>query len=305
MRNVFAETFYDLSKLSSQMCLLCADISPAGSMMKFRHEYPNRFINVGVAECSMIGLAAGMALRGMKPYVYTIATFSLYRPFEFVRNDICFQNLPVTIVGVGAGVAYSHLGATHNAQEDVALTCSMPNMTVIAPCDPLEVVAATQYSAQSTSPLYLRLGKAGEPTITQNAPDPWIFGKVRFIREGTDFCLLTYGPITSRVLHVAEELEKLGKRTAVVSVHTLKPLDKDGIARILHKFEKVFVVEEAAPIGGLASQVKSLAWDIRAQCVLKTFTLDDAYHARYGSYDDQLAAHGLDKSSLVKGMTCA
>jgi transketolase len=114
-------------------------------MEKLRKEYPQRFVNTGVAEQIMIGMCAGMAMRGLKPFAYTIATFTLFRPYEFVRDDLCYQGLPVTIVGVGGGVTYSTLGGTHHAMEDVAIACAMPGMRVVAPCDPEEAKAATQY----------------------------------------------------------------------------------------------------------------------------------------------------------------
>src|SRR5919198_1002018 len=138
MRNTFSEALYKAANANPDVYVVVADISPAGSMGKFRDQYPDRFINVGVAEQSMIGICAGLALRGCTTFAYTIATFSIYRPFEQVRDDLCYQNLPVTIVGIGGGVSYSTLGATHHAQEDVALMSALPNMSIVAPCDPLE-----------------------------------------------------------------------------------------------------------------------------------------------------------------------
>src|ERR1700757_2151996 len=123
MRNKFADVFFDEAKKNDKLVLVVADISPAGSIAKFRETYPHRFINTGVAEQIMIGMVAGLAQEGMRPVAYTIATFTLYRPFEMVRDDLCYQNLPVTIVGIGGGVTYSTLGATHHAQEAVAIPC--------------------------------------------------------------------------------------------------------------------------------------------------------------------------------------
>ena len=145
MRNTFAETFHEAGKRDARLCLVVADISPAGAIDKFRTEFPDRFVNTGVAEQIMIGMVAGMALRGLRPFAYTIATFALFRPYEIVRDDLCYQNLPVTVVGIGGGVTYSTLGGTHHAQEDVAIACALPNMTVIAPCDPPETRLATQW----------------------------------------------------------------------------------------------------------------------------------------------------------------
>jgi transketolase len=263
-------------------------------MAKFRSDFPRRFINTGVSEQIMIGIAAGMAQRGFRPFAYTIATFTLYRPFEMVRDDLCYQNLPVTIVGIGGGVTYSTLGATHHAQEDVSIACSIPNMNVIAPCDPAETEAATRWCAQQEiGPVYLRLGKAGEPNLSSEAKTPWTFSKIRTLREGRDVCILSYGPITKRAFEVADRFRARGRSAAVVSVHTLKPLDKSGIIDILRRFAHVIVIEECAPNGSLSMRVKELAWECRAVCRLDVFTLRDQFVHCYGSHDDLLAEHGL------------
>jgi transketolase len=294
MRNRFADTFYELGKVDERLCVVVADISPAGSIAKFRSEFPGRFINTGVAEQIMIGMAAGMAQRGLRPFAYTIATFTLYRPFEMVRDDLCYQNLPVTIVGIGGGVTYSTLGATHHAQEDVAIASTIPNLSVIAPCDPSETEAATRWCAgQDRGPIYLRLGKAGEPDLSTHASDPWVFGKVRRLREGRDVCILSYGPIMKRAFEIANRFKEAGKTAAVFSVHTPKPLDCRGLAEILTSFAQVVVIEECAPNGSIAMRVKELAWNIGATCRIDAFTLKDAFIHCYGSHDDILDAHGL------------
>ena len=187
---------------------MVADISPAGSMAKFSTQYPERFINVGVAEQSMIGICAGLALKGCQPFAYTIATFTLYRPFEMVRDDLCYQNLPVTVVGMGAGVIYSTLGGTHHTQEDIAIAGALPNMQIIAPCDPAECTEATLHCAtQKKGPIYLRIGKAGEPNYTDKAVDPWVFGKLRYIKRGRDVCILSYGVIMKTAMQLAQKFE--------------------------------------------------------------------------------------------------
>jgi len=299
MRNTFAQTFYEAAKLDQRLAVVVADISPAGSMQKFRDEFPDRFVNTGVAEQVMIGMCAGMALRGLRPFAYTIATFTLFRPFEFVRDDLCYQNVPVTIVGIGGGVTYSTLGGTHHAMEDVAVAAAIPNMTVIAPCDPAETRAATLWCAgQTRGPVYLRLGKAGEPEFTSKALEPWEFGRLRYLKRGWDVCILTYGPIMKVAVGLADRFEKAGKTVSVVSVHTLKPLDRDGIADVLHTHREVVVIEEMVPHGSLTSQVKEIAWDRRAQCRLDGFTLHDHFIHNYGSHNDLLGAHGLDLGSI-------
>lgn len=294
MRNRFADVFYELGTIDERLAIVVADISPAGSIAKFREHFPQRFVNTGVAEQIMIGLCAGMALKGLRPFAYTIATFALYRPFEFVRDDLCYQNLPVTVVGIGGGVTYSTLGATHHAMEDIAIATAMPNMTVLAPCDPDEVTIMTKWCAleNNNGPVYLRLGKAGEPIITQNA-DPFVLGKIRYIQRGTGTCILSYGVTVHKALKMAEKLsQEQGAPVSIINCHTLKPLDTEGICKVLNSYDKVIVVEEHVPHGGLGSRVKNLAWDSGAKCKLEHISLKDEFIHVYGSHDQLLAAHG-------------
>jgi len=303
MRNTFAEALYKAATTNPDVYIVVADISPAGSMAKFSTEYPERFINVGVAEQSMIGICAGLALKGCQPFAYTIATFTLYRPFEMVRDDLCYQNLPVTVVGMGAGVIYSTLGGTHHTQEDIAIAGAIPNMQIIAPCDPAECTEATLHCAtQRKGPIYLRIGKAGEPNYTDKAVDPWVFGKLRYIKRGKDVCILSYGVIMKTAMQLAQKFEARGKSVSVVSCHTLKPLDVAGIREALARHKHVIVIEEHAPQGGLAPRTKQVAWDMQASCRLDTFTLQDAFIHNYGSHDDLLAAHGLELGAIASGV---
>ncbi len=294
MRDTFAQAFYDEAQINSKLFLVVADISPASKISNFKQEFPTRFIDVGVAEGTMIGLAAGLALRGCKPFAYTIANFTIYRPFEQVRDDLCYQNLPVTVVGMGAGITYSPLGATHHTIEDVAVMSAIPNMTVLAPCDPSEVTEAVRAAARHPGPVYLRLGKSGEPALTSNAPDAFHFGKLRQIKGGADVAILSYGPVTQMATNLAAMLEgEQSRSTAVYSVHTLKPLDREGIAAVLKKFPVVAVIEEHVERGGLGAQVKQVGWDTRASCLLYTFCLKDEFLHVYGSQEDIRRAHGL------------
>ncbi|MEO8007158.1 MAG: transketolase C-terminal domain-containing protein [Betaproteobacteria bacterium] len=301
MRNAFAKTFHEAAQKDSRLCVVVADISPAGAMNEFRKQFPDRFINTGVAEQIMIGMCAGMSMRGLKPFAYTIATFALYRPFEFIRDDLCYQDLPVTVVGIGGGVTYSTLGSTHHAMEDVAIASAIPNMRVIAPCDPEEARAATQWCVrQEEGPVYLRLGKAGEPVISAGAAEPFVFGKVRLLREGGDVCILGYGPILKLAMDAAAALKDRGVSVAVASVHTLKPLDREGIAALLARYPKLVVMEEMVPQGGLGNAVKALAWESGAHCRLECVALKDEFIHLYGKHEDILEAHGLTLDRIVQ-----
>lgn len=294
MRAAFAETFYDCAKADDRLAAVVADISPAGSLEQFRKEYPKRFINTGVAEQIMIGMAAGMSMRGLRPFAYTIATFALFRPFEFIRDDLAYQGLPVTVVGVGGGVTYSQLGGTHHAMEDIAVACAIPNMRVIAPCDPLETAAATRWCAkQEEGPVYLRLGKAGEKSISERAAEPWKFGKVRIIKGGREACVIGYGPILKLAMDATD-----GQDVAVASVHTLKPLDKEGLGTILLRYPMVLVLEEMVPRGGLADAVRALAYEIGSRCAIESISLKDRFIHHYGTHADLLEKHGVTEEAI-------
>jgi transketolase len=200
---------------------------------------------------------------------------------------------------MGAGLVYSTLGGTHHAQEDIAVAGAIPNMQIIAPCDPPECVEATRWCArQRNGPVYLRIGKAGEPVLTKGA-EPWRFGKIRYLRRGTEICILTYGTITRMAMTVADRLASQAKSVSLASVHTMKPLDREGIAEALSRHRHVIIIEEHAPQGGLAAQAKQIAWDRRADCRLDAFTLQDAFIHNYGSHDDLLAAHGLTAERIL------
>ena len=294
MRDQFANVFFEEAKNDTRLAMVVADISPAGAMTKFKEESPERFINVGVSEQIMVGMAAGLALQGLRPFVYTIATFSLYRPFEFIRNDLAYQNLPVTVVGMGAGVVYSTLGATHNAMEDVAIAAAIPNMTVLAPCDPEEAKYLTQWCARhNQGPVYLRLGKTGEPNYTINAVDPFVFGKLRYICKGKEVCIITYGPTGIKIAFDLKDNYLSHQSVSIVSCHTIKPLDWEGLQSLLANHAQVIVIEEHVPHGGLSSRIKEFAWDNNVSCDLLCFTLKDHFFHYYGTHDGLLRQHEL------------
>jgi transketolase len=304
VRDQFARTLHEIAQTTPDVFVVVADISPAASMAPFREQFPRQFVNVGVAEQSMIGLCAGLALRGCRPFAYTIATFSIYRPFEQVRDDICYHDLAVTIVGIGGGIAYSTLGGTHHAQEDVAVMSALPNMTVLAPCDPRETAEATRAAVACNGPVYLRLGKSGEPDLTSKALDPFVFGRVRRLRAGADACILSYGPVTKMAFDAAEAVEReRGISVAVVGVPTLKPLDRDGLAGVLGRFSSVVVVEEHSVRGGLGGQVKEVAWESGATCRLTTIGLQDEFIHAFGSHAYLLGRHGVSVEAIARAVT--
>ena len=303
MRNKFADLIYKYGKKNNKICVLVADISPAGSMTKFRRDYPERFINTGVAEQSMIGLSAGMALKGMKPFCYTIATFAFYRPFEMIRVDLCYQNLPVTIVGMGTGTIYSTLGGTHLTQEDISIARALPNLRIISPSDPYELEKAIIFCIKNNKgPIYLRIGKAGEKTFKFKESENWKFGKIRKIVNGKNICFLTYGPIISQVFKLREKLRDKNLSSSIYSCHTIKPFDRSRVSKIFKKYNKIVVIEDNSEIAGLGSLIKSLAYEMNFKGKIITYNVKDNFIHCYGTQEDLLIKHGINFDSIFREM---
>ena len=301
MRNIFANELYKHAIKNNKIYILVSDISPAGNMVSFQKKYPNRFLNVGVSEQTMIGMCAGLSMEGMRPFAYTISTFALYRPFEMVRNDICYQNLPVTIVGMGAGTIYSTLGGTHLTQEDISIARSIPNMNIIAPCDPNELKDVINFCCnKSKFPIYLRIGKTGEKNFTEGSKNKWKFGKIRKISTGKDVCFLTFGPIVKKAFDLKDNLKAQNISSEIYSCHTLKPFDYNGLRKVFKKFKLIVIIEDHSKIGGLNNIVKTHAYENQYTGKIISYSLKDEFIHCYGSQEDLLARHNISSKIIYR-----
>lgn len=300
MRDAFARALYEAAKTCPDIFMAVADISPAASLDDFRKEFPTRLIDVGVAEQSLISICAGLAIRGYRPFAYTISNFTIYRPFEQVRVDLAYQKLPVTLVGVGGGMSYSALGATHHTIEDIGILSTLPNMTIVAPSDPGEVREAVLGIPKVDGPVYLRLGKAGEPNLTADSPEPFKIGTPRLIRPGKKVAILGYGPILSFAFKASQIVGKSSITPAIYSVHTLKPLDVDYLKKVLASYDHIVTVEEHVGRGSLSESLKAIAYDAGSKARISAFHLKDEYIHLYGSQDELRAAHGITPELIAE-----
>lgn len=253
MRNAFASEITSLARENEKIVLLSADI---GNKLfdNFKAAAPERFINCGVAEANMIGTAAGLAMSGLLPVSYTIAPFITYRCLEQIRIDLCYHNLRSIIVGVGAGLSYASLGPTHHSLEDIAMMRVLPHMKVICPGDALEVRAALRAALNEEGPTYIRLGKKGEPLVHEQLP-AFVIGKAIELRSGTDLCILSTGNMLPLAMECANDLADEGVSCALISFHTVKPLDQNTLRRVFSEFPLVVTVEEHSIHGGFASSI--------------------------------------------------
>lgn len=253
MRNAFAGDITNYAFHDDDIMILSGDV---GNKLfnVYKELQPDQFMNCGVAEANMTSMAGGMALSGMRPFTYSITPFNTTRCIEQIRVDLCYHNVPATIVAVGGGFSYAGCGATHHSCEDIAMLRALPNLKVLCPGDALEVRALLPEILDQQSPVYFRLGKKNEPVIHNEVPDLEI-GRAIEMKSGDDVCLLNTGITLPETLKAAENLDEHGISTAVVQMHTVKPLDEDCLENVFEQYDLVASVEEHSRIGGFGGAV--------------------------------------------------
>ena len=252
-REAYGNTLAEL-KDNENVVVLEADLGHATKSLKFKEVCPQRFFNMGIAEADMIGTAAGLAACGKVPFASTFSVFATGRAFDQVRNSVCYPNLNVKIVGTHAGITVGEDGGTHQAIEDIALMCSLPNMSIVVPSDDVEARAAVLAAAAYKGPMYLRMARVASPTYHN---DSYVFtlGKGEIIREGSDLTIIACGLMVMKAMEAAEQLAKEGVSVRVINMHTIKPLDHKLVIESAEKTGKIITVEEANILGGLGSAV--------------------------------------------------
>ena len=277
MRNAYLETLYDLAQ--NDPCVL-AMISDNGAIVydKYRRDLPKQYINAGISEANMVGMAAGLAERGKIPFAYTIGAFLAYRAYEFIMNDVCLQNENVKLVGIGEGVSYSLLGSSHHTIFDVPALRALPNLTILSPASPLEVKKCVRAVYEIQGPVYLRLGTNREPEVYESADYDFEVGKGVVLKDGTDVTLVSTGSIVYDVLQAAKALEAQGISTRVVNIHTLN--------------------EEQTIYGGLGSMVAEVLAEEGIAIKFRRIGLTDFAHG-YGKHDEVKEENGIGQDAVV------
>ena len=298
MRDAFSAELYDIAASNPNVIVMTGDTGLT-VFGRFRTDFPDRFINMGVSEANMIGVAAGLALNGKVPFVYTIVPFLTMRPFEQIRVDICIQNLPVKIVGVGGGLAYGPLGPTHHSIEDVAILRALPNMTVLVPCDPSESKRATRAAFEDPGPVYVRLGKNGEPSLHENEYDFQI-GRAVQMRDGNDATVIVTGGVTKYALEASDCCAQVGLGVRVLDMHTNKPIDEDAIIQAARETRAIVTVEEHNVIGGLGSAVAEVLAEAQAGIPFRRLGINDSFCYGVGGQEYHLANHGVTSEHIAK-----
>lgn len=261
MRAAFVARLIELAANDPRVFLITGDLG-FGVLTPFWERFPQQFLNVGVAEQNMTGLATGMALEGRTVFTYSIANFPTLRCLEQIRNDVCYHDANVKIVAVGGGFSYGALGISHHATEDLSILRSLPGMTVVAPGDAWEAGEATAVVASRPGPCYLRLDRAGR-AASRCAGKTFRIGEATVVRQGADITLIACGGILEEVLSAAEMLAaQHGVQCRVVSMHTIKPIDKEAIVVACETTGGIVTVEEHTLLGGLGSAVAEVCMDL-------------------------------------------
>ncbi|MEM7680323.1 MAG: transketolase C-terminal domain-containing protein [Planctomycetota bacterium] len=306
MRNAFADELLKIALEDPKVVMLSGDI---GNRLfdEFKAKAPDRFFNCGVAEANLIGVAAGLAMDGFRPVAYTIVPFITARCLEQIRVDLCYHNLPVTVVGVGGGLSYASLGGTHHACEDLAMLRCLPEMNVYAPADAMEVRGCLRSALSHDAPAYVRIGKKREPVFHESIPACKPGGSVQ-LKEGADAVLLACGNILPVVMDAADALAKRGVHAAVHSAYGVKPLDTALLQTVFAKTSVVATIEEHTLVGGFGSAVAEWLVDRTAEGFAPAARLlrlgtGDRYLHEAGSQAYARTQYGLTPTAIADRVT--
>lgn len=299
MRDAFAREMTSLAAERSDVVLLSGDI---GNRMfdNFKEVAPERFLNCGIAEANMMSVAAGMAMSGLRPVIYTITPFTTTRCLEQIRVGVAYHQATVVIVGTGSGLSYAELGPTHHSLEDMAILRTLPGLNVVAPADSAELVAQLHEALVSTNPTYIRIGKKGEPPIHSPSSKLGI-GKANLLRNGRDLLVLGVGPILGEAIQAAEAVARGGISVAVASIGGVKPLDDEFLKRMAQRFPRWLSLEEHGVTGGLGSALLEwLAEQGGPYIRLRRLGVPDAFLHKLGNQSYMRSQLGLDADGLAR-----
>ena len=295
-RESYGEALTELAEKYPELVVLDADLAAATQTAIFKKEFPDRHIDCGIAECNMMGIAAGLAATGKVPFASSFAMFAAGRAFEQVRNSIGYPHLNVKIGATHAGISVGEDGATHQCNEDIALMRAIPGMVVINPSDDIEAKAAVKAAYEHEGPVYMRFGRLATPVINDNAEYKFEIGKGVTLREGTDVAIIATGLCVAESLAAAEKLAADGINAKVINIHTIKPLDEELVVAAAKECGKVVTVEEHSVIGGLGAAVCETL-SRKAPTPVKTIGIQDCF-GESGPAVALLKKYGLDAEGI-------
>jgi len=270
----------------------------AFSLAKFKKNLSSQYINVGVAEQNLVSVAAGLALGGKKVFIYAIAPFVTQRCYEQIKIDLCCMRLPVTVIGVGAGIAYNSDGPTHHATQDIAVMRALEGITIINPSDPVTSAAAASMSYKENNPVYVRIDKGKWPLLYDEIQD--FADGLALLRDGGDVLIVSTGLMVHRALEVAEELSRHSIDAAVLDLYRIKPVNVELLLDVISQSKQVVTLEEHSVIGGIGSIISEILTDQRVALPLKRIGILEKICLGYGDRDWMHSFHGLDVDGIAE-----
>ena len=298
-RESYGEALIQIGYENKNIVVLDADLSKSTKTNGFKKEFPDRFFNAGIAEQNLMGMAAGMSNIGLIPFASTFAVFATGRAFEIIRNSICYPKANVKIAATHAGITVGEDGGSHQSIEDIALMCSLPNMTVIVPADHREAMEATKAAAMMEGPVYLRFGRCNTEDIFDDSYK-FEIGKGTEIKKGDDAAIIATGMMVQKAIEAAKYLESEGIHVRVINISTIKPIDKEIIIKAAKETKGIVTAEEHSIIGGLGSMVSSVVCD-KYPCKVKMIGIEDKF-GESGTPAELMKAYGLDTEHVVKAV---
>lgn len=297
-RESYGNALKELGETCENLVVLDADLAKATKTEIFKKAYPNRFIDCGIAECNMMGIAAGLASTGKVVFASSFAMFAAGRAFEQVRNSICYPNLNVKIAATHGGISVGEDGASHQCNEDFALMRSIPNMVVLSPSDDVEAKAAVKAAYDHEGPVYLRFGRLAVPVINDNANYHFELGKGITLREGNDASIIATGLMVSEALTAADTLAKEGIQVRVINIHTIKPIDEDILLKAAKETKFLLTAEEHNVLGGLGDEVSRVVCENHPTKVVRV-GMEDKF-GMSGPAAELLKIYGLSAEHIIE-----
>lgn len=301
-QDVFAETLQRLAETDRNIIAVTSDSRGSGKLVPFGKKFPKQIVEVGIAEQNLVGVAAGLGSCDKKVFAVSPACFLTARSLEQIKNDICYSDHPVTVVGISAGVSYGALGSTHHSLHDFAVLRAINNITIVVPADNYETEKATELAAASDKPVYLRFGKKVMPLLKTDNTDGFVFGKGRVITEGNDVAIIANGETVYPAVQAAELLKEQGIQATVVSMHTIKPLDTALLSSLADKCNAIITIEEHSVNGGLGEACASWLLQNGYAKPFKIMGIPDEYTVT-GSQVEILNHYGISKEGIATQVT--
>ena len=299
MRDAFTRVLMREAARDPRLTLVTGDLG-FGVLRPFWETYPDQFVNAGIAEQSMTGLAAGLAMTGRTVLTYSIGNFPTLRCIEQIRNDCAYHDANVKVVCVGGGFVYGSLGMSHHATEDMAVLRALPGVTVFTPGDPAEVEAVVPVMLRTPGTCYLRLGRGGEPTLHEKPVEGWTLPQALTLRQGTDVALLSAGGILTQTVGAARLLAEEGVNAEVVSFPCIKPIDREKLAELSQRFRHIVTVEEHSVVGGFGGAVCEVLAEMGSASRVHRIGMDDVYSTIVGTQQYLREAYRMDEKAICE-----